>query len=414
MNLVIRFAVRYLFAKKSHNVINIISAISAAGMATGTAALIMIMSVYNGFDSLVKDSLGNIEPDILVSPAEGKVFTPEQEAFDWAYDQEEVLNMCSILEENVFVSYDGHSGVVKAKGVDSVYEEESPLREHIKDGKFALHRGEVPMAVVGAKTAYTMDISPRFVAPIEIYFPARDRNISLANPAASIEMVKVFPAGVFSVNADVDAGLMIVPIGTMRELLDYDDEVSAIEIRIAPGAGEKGLKKIIDGLQERLGPGFVVRDRFAQNPALYKMMKYEKSAIFLILIFIIIIISFSVFGSLSMLIIEKKGDIATLRSMGAPDSMVRGIFIAEGWLISLLGLAIGIAAGVGFALLQQRFGFIKMPGGFVARAYPVILEWKDILLTAVCVLAVGLLMAVLPVLKNIGGEGAGSNAAADE
>ena len=122
MNLVLRFAVRYLFAKKSHNVINIISAISAAGMATGTAALIIIMSVYNGFDSLVKDSLGNIEPDILVSPAKGKVFVPEQEAFDWAYDQSEVLNMCSVLEENVFVNYDGRSGVVKAKGVDAVYE----------------------------------------------------------------------------------------------------------------------------------------------------------------------------------------------------------------------------------------------------------------------------------------------------
>ena len=140
MNLVLRFAVRYLFAKKSHNVINIISAISAAGMATGTAALIIIMSVYNGFDSLVKDSLGNIEPDILVSPAKGKVFVPEQEAFDLAYDQSEVLNMCSVLEENVFVNYDGRSGVIKAKGVDAVYEEESPLKDHIRDGKFTLHK----------------------------------------------------------------------------------------------------------------------------------------------------------------------------------------------------------------------------------------------------------------------------------
>ena len=225
MNLPLRFAVRYLFAKKSHNVINIISAISAVGMATGTAALIIIMSVYNGFDSLVKDSLGNIEPDILVTPAEGKVFVPDSQAFDWAYDQEEVLNMCSVLEENVFINYDGHNGVIKAKGADKVYEEESPLKDHLKDGKFTLHRGEVPLAVVGAKTAYTMNISPRFVAPIEIYFPARDRKISMSNPAASIEMVKVFPAGIFSVNAQVDAGLMIVPLETMRELLGYDDEV---------------------------------------------------------------------------------------------------------------------------------------------------------------------------------------------
>ena len=409
MNLVYRFAIRYLFAKKSHNVINIISAISAAGMAIGTAALVIIMSVYNGFDSLVKDSLGNIEPDILVSPAEGKVFDPEQDAFDWAYSQDEVLNMCSVLEENVFINYDGHSGVIKAKGVDQVYEEESPLKDHMKDGRFTLHRGDVPLAVVGAKTAYTMNISPRFVAPIEIYFPARNRRISLANPAASIEMVKVFPAGVFSVNADVDGSLMLVPIETMRELLDYDNQVSSIEIRIAPEAGSKGLRKVIRGLRERLGPGFLVQDRFEQNSALYKMMRYEKSAIFLILIFIIVIIAFSVFGSLSMLIIEKKGDIATLRSMGAQESLIRRIFITEGSLISLLGMAAGLVAGAAFAIMQQKIGFIKMPGGFAAASYPVILEWTDILAAAVSVLAIGLVMSIIPVKMNIRKVQGGAN-----
>lgn len=401
MNLSLRFALRYLFARKSHNVINIISAISAVGMATGTAALIIIMSIYNGFDGLVRDSLGNIEPDILITPSEGKVFVPDSPAFDWAYSQDEVLNMCSVLEENVFLNYDGHSGIVKAKGVDKVYEEESPLRDHIRSGKFSLHKGDVPLAVVGAGAAASMDISPRFVAPIEMYFPARDRNISLTNPAASLEMVKVFPSGVFSVNADVDASLMIVPIETMRELLEYDDEVSAIEIRVNPAYGEKAVVKIIRGMQERLGPGYKVRDRFRQNEALYKMMRYEKAAIFLILVFIIIIIAFSVFGSLSMLIIEKKEDIGTLRSLGAPDNLIDRIFITEGWLISLLGLVAGTIIGTGFALLQQQFGFIKMPGGFASPAYPVILQWGDIVLTAICVTAIGLLMAYIPVKTNI-------------
>ncbi|MGM9742553.1 MAG: FtsX-like permease family protein [Candidatus Cryptobacteroides sp.] len=404
MNLPLRFAVRYLFARKSHNVINIISAISSAGIAVGTAALIIIMSVYNGFDGLVRDSLGNVEPDILITPAGGKVFVPDSPAFDWAYGQDEVLNMCSVLEENVFLNYDGRSGIVKAKGVDKVYEEESPLRDHLKDGKFTLHKGEVPLAVVGAVTAASMDISPRFVAPIEMYFPARDRNISLANPAASLEMVKVFPAGVFTVNADVDASLMIVPIETMRELLEYNDEVSSIEIRIRPEAGEKGLRKIITGMQERLGPDYEVRDRFMQNEALYKMMKYEKSAIFLILIFIIILIGFSVFGSLSMLIIEKEDDIRTLRGMGAMDGLINRIFITEGWLISLLGMAAGLATGLGFAFLQQQFGFIRMPGGFTASAYPVIVEFPDVLATAGCVTLIGLVMAYIPVKTNIPAE----------
>ena len=327
MNLPLRFAVRYLFAKKSHNVINIISATSAVGMAVGTAALIIIMSVYNGFDGLVRDSLGNVEPDLLVTPAEGKVFVPDSSTFDWAYRQDEVFNMCNVLEENVFVNYDGRSGIVKAKGVDRVYEEESPLKDHLRDGKFTLHKGDVPLAVVGAKLAYTMNISPRFVAPIEIYFPARDRRISLSNPASSLEMVKVFPSGVFSVNAEVDGSLMIVPIETMRELLDYNEEVSAVEIRISPQAGTAGLSKIKRGLAERLGPGFRVRDRFEQNTALYKMMSYEKAAIFLILVFVIFIIAFSIFGSLSMLIIEKQGDIQTLRSMGATSRLINRIFI---------------------------------------------------------------------------------------
>lgn len=401
MNLALRIAVRYLFAKKSHNVINIISAISAIGMAIGTAALIIIMSVYNGFDSLVKDSLGNIEPDILVTPAKGKVFVPDSPAFDWAYDQKEVLNMSSVLEESVFINYDGHSGVVKAKGVDRVYEEESPLKDHIRQGSFTLHRGDIPLAVVGAKTAYSMDINPRFVAPIEIYFPARDRKISISNPAASIEMVKVYPSGIFSVNAEVDAGLMIIPIESMRELLEYTDEVSSIEIRITPNGNEKNIRKIQAGLQERLGKGFNVLDRFQQNTALYKMMEYEKAAIFLILVFIVIIISFSVFGSLSMLIIEKRRDIATLRSMGAPDSLINRIFVTEGWLISLLGLAAGLALGVGFALIQQKFGIIKMPGGFATSAYPVILEWRDILITTLCIMTIGFTMALIPVKTNI-------------
>ena len=401
MNLSLRFAVRYLFAKKSHNVINIISATSAAGMATGTAALIMIMSVYNGFDGLVRDSLGNVEPDILVTPSEGKVFVPDSPAFDWAYSQENVLNMCSVIEEKVFANYDGRSGIVNVKGVDAVYEEESPLRDKIRDGSFRLHKGDIHLAVVGAGTAGSLGINPRFVAPIELYFPARDRKISLSNPMASLEMVKVFPAGVFSVNAETDASLMIVPIETMRELLEYDNEVSAVEIRMRPGTGARELGETISGLQERLGPGYQVRDRFRQNEALYRMMKYEKAAIFLILVFIIIIISFSIFGSLSMLIIEKKGDIATLRSLGAPENLVRRIFVTEGWLISLLGLAIGLAIGTGACLIQQEFGLIRMPGGFATPSYPVILKWGDILTTILCVSGIGLLMAWLPVKVNM-------------
>lgn len=387
---------RYLIAKKSHNVINIISAISAAGMAIGTAALIIILSVYNGFDSLIRSMLSNVEPDLMITPATGKVFVPEGDVYDWIYDQPSVRNMCCILQEEVFISYEGRQGIAKAKGVDWIYEDETPLKDHVVDGVFSLHKGDIPQACVGAGLAHKMGINHRFLSGIEIYFPSRTGKISLANPAASLETVKVWPSGVFSVNNDVDSELMIVPIEQMRELLEYDDEVSAVEIRFMDGTEDKEIRKVAKGISQRLGPGFKVKDRFQQNESLYKMMKYEKAAIYMILMFIVIIIAFNIFGSLSMLIIEKRQDIATLSSLGANDRLIRKTFILEGWMISLAGLAVGLAAGIGFVLLQQHFGFIKMPGHFTVQAYPVILSLTDILITTAGVAVIGYLIALLP------------------
>ena len=397
MKLASFIAGRYLIAKKSHNVINIISAISAVGMAIGTAALIIILSVYNGFDSLIRSMMSNVEPDLLITPSTGKVFIPEDEAFDWIYEQEAVKNMCCILQEDVFINYEGKQGLAQAKGVDWIYEEESPLRDHMMDGSFSLHRGNVPLACIGLGLAREMGISPRFLSGIEIYFPSRTRKISISNPISSVEFIKVWPSGIFSVNSDVDKKLMIVPIDKMRELLEYEEEVSGVEIRFTEEVSSKEAKKLQREIQERLGENFKVKDRFQQNESLYKMMKYEKAAIFMILIFVVIIIAFNIFGSLSMLIIEKRSDIETLRSLGATRKLIRNIFVLEGWMISLAGLAAGLVTGVGFALLQQHFGFIKMPGHFVVQAYPIILSWSDILLTAAGVSIIGYLIALLPV-----------------
>lgn len=396
MNLPFFFAWRYLFAKKSHNVINIISAISAVGMATGTAALIIILSIYNGFDSLVRSMMNDFDPDILISPAEGKTFIPEGPVYDWIYEQDMVKNMSCVITENVFMNYDGKQGMVTAKGVDWVFEEESPVRDHIRSGEFALHRGDVPLAVTGSGIAYRMGINPRFLSPIELYFPARDRNFSMTNPLASIEAVNVWPSGIFSISSEIDDKYVIVPIDVMRELLEYSDEVSGVEIRLRDGHTQKDVKAMVKEISERLGPEYLVSDRFAQNKSLYRMMKYEKLSIFTILIFIVIIIAFNIFGSLTMLIIEKRGDIGTLKSMGMRDSTVKGIFVLEGWMISLLGLAAGLVLGIGFSLLQQHFGFIKMPGNFVVQAYPVILSAKDVIITAASVAAVGWIIAKLP------------------
>ena len=387
---------RYLFAKKSHNVINIISAISAIGMAIGTAALIIILSVYNGFDSLIKSMMGNVEPDLLITPSTGKVFIAEGETYDWIYDQPTVKSMCCVLQEQVFINYDGKQGLAKAKGVDWVYEDESSLKECSTDGEFKLNKGDIPLAVVGAGLAYEMQISPRFLSPIEIYFPSRTRKISLANPAAAIEGIKVWPSGLFSVNSDIDKELLILPIGKMQELLEYDKEVSGVEIRLTENADKKELKRLQKEISKQLGPEFRVKDRFQQNESLYKMMKYEKAAIYMILIFVILIIAFNIFGSLTMLIIEKRPDIQILKSMGATDRLIKKIFVLEGWMISLTGLAVGLVIGILFSLLQQWLGFIKMPGYFVVQAYPIILSWSDVALTAFGVASIGYLIALIP------------------
>lgn len=400
MNLPFFIARRYLFAKKSHNVINIISAISALGMAIGTAALIIILSIYNGFDELVKSTLSNVEPDILVSPSKGKVFAPDSMALEKLWEDPAISSVSRVLQENVFIDYEGRQSVAKAKGVDHEYEASSPLPGNIVQGYFALHKGELPQMVAGLGVANRLGINANFLSKAEIFFPMRDKQISLVNPMASIKTVRVKPSGIFTVNQSVDDELVLLPIEVMRELLAYDEEISALEIRLE-NPSEKAVRKEIKNIKKTLGTDFIVQDRFQQNTSLYKMMRYEKAAIFLILIFIIIIIAFNVFGSLTMLIIEKKNDIETYRSMGATDKLIRNIFTLEGWLISLSGLAAGLVAGIAFALLQQKFGFIKMPGNFLVNAYPVILQWSDILATVIGVALIGYLIALLPVGRNI-------------
>ena len=394
MRLASFIAGRYLFARESHNVINVISAISVVGMAIGTAALTIILSIYNGFDSLVRDMMGNLEPDILITPSKGKVFVPEGECYDWIYAQESVASMCTVLQEQVFISYDGHQGVAIAKGMDAIAQEESPIRENIRDGKFEFRHGDIPEGVVGVGLAYKMGINPRFLAPIQLYYPSRTRKLSPSSPSSSIEYINIWPSGLFSINSEIDNSYILLDIDKMRELLEYSgEEVSAVEIRMKEGCEARELKRVMDGISERLGEDFTVSDRFRQNESLYKMMKYEKASIYLILIFVILIIGLNIHASLSMLIIEKREDISTLRAMGAGEKLIRRVFVLEGWFISLLGLAIGLLMGLAFCLLQQRFGLISMPGNFVIQAYPVVLKASDLLITALSVAILGYLIA---------------------
>lgn len=462
---------RYLVARKSLGVIHAISTLSAIGMAVGTAALILILSVYNGFDRVIEESLSDLSPDVLVTPATGKFFVPSGPAFDALLDDSRVEQICSVVEEQVFIAYGGRQQLARAKGVDAVYEAESRLADHVVEGAFALHDGSLPQAAVGVALAREMGIRPYFVEPLTLYYPRRGARIPLAGPAAALGSVKLHPAALLSVNATTDEELIVLPIDQMQTLLGLDNQISGIELRLASNSSlsnqavtsstkqdanpsnqtgfnqdsdhttasssltdsanqnsnsgnqigsnsnqsvsssdnqtvspppiNRGLsstrtgRKFLRELQELLGPDFLVQDRVQQQPALYKMMRYEKLAIYLILLFVVIIIASNIFGSLSMLSIAKRGDMETLRAMGANDRLVRRIFVWEGWLVSLIGLAAGLLVGVALTLAQQHFGLVKMPGGFFLQAYPVVLQPADILWTALGVAAVGFAISLL-------------------
>lgn len=391
MNTAFHIAWRYLFARKSHNVINLISAVSATGMAIGAAALILILSVYNGFDRIIESNLSDLDPDILVTSAEGRRFIPDAGLVERLESDGRISSVCRVLEENVLLVYGDKQGIALAKGVDSLYEQVSPLASHLTAGEFSLHFGDVPQAAVGVSLAHEMGISPSFLDKLALCYPRRGAGIPLAGLSSSLGSVSVKPSCLFSINSQTDAGTVIVPIETMRRLLDEPEAVSGLELRTAAPAGRKLFRE----LKSDLGPEYRLLDRRMQRPAIYKMMSYEKLAIYSILIFVVMIVAFNIFGSLSMLKIEKSGDMQTLRAMGADRKFTRRIFVYEGWLVSLAGLAAGLLTGVGAALVQQHFGVVKMPRGFMISAYPCVLEFGDVLLTAAGVALIGFLISLL-------------------
>jgi ABC-type lipoprotein release transport system permease subunit len=231
-----------------------------------------------------------------------------------------------------------------------------------------------------------------------VWFPSRTQKVDLLNPLASLRQEKLHPAGIVALEQNFDQKYLFMPLPALRNLLEYDDEVSGVELYLAPsGLNRKGMasRALLSDLQAKLGDGFVVRDRQQQNTMLYKLLKYEKISIYLILLFVMLIISFNIYGSLSMLIIEKRDDIATLRAIGADDQLVEQIFVREGWLISLLGIGIGVVAGLAVCWAQLRFGLVKMPGNFVVDAYPVVVQWSDVLIIVAGVALIGWIISFL-------------------
>ncbi|MEA1897289.1 MAG: FtsX-like permease family protein [Bacteroidota bacterium] len=395
MNFPLFVAKRYLFAKKTQNTINLISAISVVGVAIGTMALIVILSVFNGFDSLVHSLFNSFNPDLKITIKEGKRFSSELPSLTELKQIEGVLYMAEVVEENALLKYGNKQYIATIKGVSSNFIYMSGIDSMIVDGDFVLQQGNNEYAIVGQGIAMKLAIGLTFVNPIVIYVPKRTASVTM-NPERAFNRKYIFPSGIFAIQQDFDSKYVIVPIEFARKLLDFTSEVSSLELKLDPSSDPLTIQEEVKKI---MGNDFFVKNRYEQEELLYRIMKTEKWAIFFILTFILIVASFNIIGSLTMLIIEKKNDISIIRSMGADLNHIRKIFLYEGWLISILGAFIGLGIGVLICWLQQTFGLIRLQGSgsFVIDSYPVKMVLSDFLMVFLTVLAIGYFAAWYPV-----------------
>ncbi len=398
MNLPFYIARRYLFSKKSHNAINIISMVCVCGVVVATIAVVCALSVYNGFNDLVTGMFSSFDPELKISPRTGKVFDPTTAEFQKVKQLPDIAWFGEVLQDNALVRYHDRQDIAVIKGVDENFSHLTLIDSILIDGSFILKDEVADYATLGVGLSAKLGAKPGFASPLEIYVPKRDEKVNLSNPASSFNQEYAYIGGVFLINQQVyDEGYMILPISLVRQLLKYDKEVSSIELKLADGVDISSAKKQIKAL---LGDRFIVQDRYEQQEASFKMMQVEKWMTFLILSFILAIALFNVVGSLSMLMIEKKDDVRTLQNMGADAKLVRRFFLFEGWMISGFGAVIGIVIGLVLCLLQQHFGFIKLgqtAGAFIIDAYPVRVVFTDLLVAFITVAAIGLMAAWYPV-----------------
>ena len=406
--------------------INIISTISAIGIALGCMVLVVILSVYNGFDNLIKSLYNSYSPNYIIEAAKGKSFTADEALIGKIREQESTLAIAPLVQDNIFCTYNGSQSVATLCGVDSLFLQRSRLADYIVDGSFSTGLGEINGAIVSSKLAITLGIRCRFTTPLMLYYPKMRRDATAASTAASsttatpasitaaastaasnmqdlLSILKAHPSGTIQLEKSFDNGLVYIGIGRARQLLQFkENEVSALYLYGPAGREEEApSNSLTKRLREALGKEFVVKDRYMQNSTMYKMMRSEKIAVYLILLFVIIIVSFNIFGSISLLIIDKRGDIEILRSMGAREPLIKRVFMLQGFLISALGTLIGTALGVGLSLLQYHFEIIKLPGNFIIDHYPVEIVPQDLLYIVAGVLAAGYLISRLPLRKEL-------------
>ena len=400
MNLPFYIARRYLFSKKKHNAINIISGISVCGVALATLALVCTLSVFNGFQDMVAGFFTAFDPELKITIREGKVFEPQGAAFQEVRSLPEIGVWTETLEENAMVQYKDRQAMAIIKGVEDNFEELTSIDSLLYGaGEFILHDSIVDYGVLGVELISELGTGLQFVDPLQVYAPKRNVRVNMANPSASFNRDYLFSPGVvFVVNQQkYDARYILTSLRFARNLFNYDTEVSAVELKLKPGADVTAVQRKIARI---LGDEFVVLDRYEQQADVFRIMEIEKFISYLFLTFILAIACFNVIGSLSMLILDKREDVETLRNLGADDRLIARIFLFEGRLISLFGALSGIVLGLLLCYIQQRFGIISLGGGngsFIVDAYPVSVHVTDVVLIFITVITVGFLSVWYPV-----------------
>jgi lipoprotein-releasing system permease protein len=388
-------AKRYLFSRKSTNVINIISGISTLGVSVGTMALVILLSAFNGLESWVVQLYNAFDPDVRIEHVSKKFFQNSELSPGIFYSVKGIEHVIPVLEDNCLLTYKDAQYVCTIKGVGDKFLKISGIDSMLIDGRFDLYNGRQPGALMGSGVAYYLSLGiGDMLNPVSVFVPKSDASVSL-NPADAFNSSTITPIGIFEIQPEVDTRYVIVPISFTSELFRRPGTFSSIEIQLKKGADKD---RVIDNLKRTAGASFTVKDRFEQHALIYKIINSEKWAVFLILTFILLIAVFNITGSLTMLIVDKSKDIKTLRNLGASVPTLRMIFFMEGLMITLIGLLIGLTLGLFLVWLQSRYSLVMISE---TDSYPMLVKAKDLISIVITVLIIGAAASWLPALGKL-------------
>ena len=399
MSLPLKIACRYLVSKKGHQAVNIISIVAVGGVVVATAALICVLSVFNGFRGLIMGKLAMLDPQIAITATLGKTINDADSVIEVVSALPGVERAVPVIEDQALAIYAQLQMPVRLKGVPDDYNTMNLMDSVIVDGSWKLRDQVSRYAVAGAGPAVRLMVRPDFLGMVRLYAPQRQGRVNIANPMGAFRQDSLFVSGIFQLQQNsYDADLIYVPLEMARELFDYETEATQVEVKLAPGANEQGA---MSAISQALGNGYQVKNRLMQQREAYRLVNIEKWMAFLLLAFILVIATFNVISTLSLLIIEKDDSIATLRALGANDRQISRIFVLQGWLITLVGAMTGVVIGLLLCLGQQRYGWLRLsgdPANMIINAYPVEVQWTDVLITFALVAAVGLLTSMVTAL----------------